>query len=67
MMNRITSLFFFMLVGSLFAQESLPDNARWSDQFFLGGFDGEVQAIEVAPNGNIFVGGLFNLVLPQNV
>ena len=39
-----------------------PDDARWDDIFKLAGFDGDVEAIAIAPNGNIYVGGHFDLI-----
>ena len=41
---------------------SHPDDARWDDKFGLGGFDGYINAMAIAPNGNIYVGGDFVLV-----
>jgi len=41
---------------------SHPHDARWDDKFGMGGFDGYINAMAIAQNGNIYVGGDFVLV-----
>jgi hypothetical protein len=54
----------FLLFSNGISQNSgnNPDDARWDDIFKLSGFDRNVEAIAIAPNGNVYVGGQFNLI-----
>ncbi len=55
-------LFLFVISGFSQGTDPNPDDARWDDVFKLSGFDGYVKAIEIAPNGNVYIGGQFNLI-----
>ena len=49
-------------IESILNSEFNPDDARWDSKFRMGGFDGYIEAIAITPNGNIYVGGDFDLL-----